>query len=102
MIHPCQLEHEASNFTRMSVNDTISGLHFRRSYLTYLKLLVDLYKATELGGNIKKETDEDDDAKDVDNVLVAPSSHSLTQTDREYFNTVTSEDGKHTFVKKTT
>ena len=59
----------------------------RHSYLTYLKLL------TKLPSLEEHKPQENDN-------LVYPLSHSLTQTDREYFNSIMTEDGHSNFVKR--
>ena len=62
-------------------------LIIRHSYLTYLKLL------TKLPSLEEHKPQENDN-------LVYPLSHSLTQTDREYFNYIMTEDGHSNFVKR--
>ena len=65
---------------------------FRYSYLTYLKLLSELNDRTEL-------SEENDDEAESEEIIFPPS-HSLTQTDREYFNIVRTEDGRSSFTRE--
>ena len=65
---------------------------FRYSYLTYLKLLSELNAKTEL-------SEENDDEAESEEIIFPPS-HSLTQTDREYFNIVRTEDGRSSFTRE--
>ena len=71
--------------------DTKSKSTFRYSYLTYLKLLRELNSKTSLSEKVGgvEETE-----------ILYPSSHSLTQTDREYFNIVRTEDGQSMFARQ--
>ena len=66
--------------------------NFRYSYLTYLKLLSELNDRTEL-------SEENDDEAESEEIIFPPS-HSLTQTDREYFNIVRTEDGQSSFTRE--
>ena len=54
---------------------------FRYSYLTYLKLLSELDLRTKSSEEKMKVEEDSED-------IIFPLSHSLTQTDREYFNIV--------------
>ena len=49
-----------------------------------------LYEEKEVVGEKKKEGDD----------IIFPPSHSLTQTDREYFNIVRTEDGQSQFARE--
>ena len=71
--------------------DPKSKSTFRYSYLTYLKLLRELNSKTSLSEKVGgvEETE-----------ILYPSSHSLTQTDREYFNIVRTEDGQSMFARQ--
>ena len=65
---------------------------FRHSYLTYLKLLRELSTKTALSEKVVGMVGEGE--------IIFPSSHSLTQTDREYFNIVRTEDGQSMFARE--
>ena len=65
---------------------------FRHSYLTYLKLLRELSTKTDLSEKVVGMVGEGE--------IIFPSSHSLTQTDREYFNIVRTEDGQSMFARE--
>ena len=65
---------------------------FRYSYLTYLKLLSELDLRTKSSKEKMKEEESED--------IIFPPSHSLTQTDREYFNIVRTEDGQSQFARQ--
>ena len=68
--------------------ETRKNTKFRYSFLTYLKLLSELHTKTALS---EEEGRED---------ILFPPSHSLTQTDREYFNIVRTEDGQSMFARE--
>ena len=65
---------------------------FRDSYLTYLKLLSQLKMKTKLHEEEKHVSGRED--------IIFPPSHSLSQTDREYFNIVRTEDGQSQFARE--
>ena len=67
-------------------------LDFRYTYLTYLKLLSELNDRTE-------QSEENDDEAESEEIIFPPS-HSLTQTDREYFNIVRTEDGQSSYTRE--
>ena len=66
---------------------------FRYSYLTYLKLLSELDLRT-------KSSEEMMEVEEGSEDIIFPPSHSLTQTDREYFNIVKTEDGQSQFARQ--
>jgi hypothetical protein len=70
-----------------------SKSQFRYSYLTYLKLLSELDLRTKSSEEKMKEEEESED-------IIFPPFHSLTQTDREYFNIVRTEDGQSLFARQ--
>ena len=74
-----------------SVPDIRSKSTFRYSYLTYLKLLMELNSKTSLVEKVGGVGGTE---------VIFPSSHSLTQTDREYFNIVRTEDGQSKFSRE--
>ena len=84
-------QHE-ENDTKTQVVKKIKP-RFRVSYLTYLKLLSELDLRTKSSEEKMKEEEESED-------IIFPPSHSLTQTDREYFNIVRTEDGQSQFARQ--
>ena len=83
-------EHRENNDNNDTKKEVIKQKKY--PYLTYLKLLRDLSAKTALSEEVGGMVGEGE--------IIFPSSHSLTQTDREYFNIVRTEDGQSMFARE--